>query len=74
MRRRLRFFPLVLLAAALASRGAACRSKSKTAAPSAGTRPTIAAKHWVTPLMTPPPPRPTVTMWPAVTRAPQLPE
>jgi len=30
--------------------------------------------HWITPLMTPPPPRPTVTMWKGVTRAPQLPE
>jgi hypothetical protein len=62
----------VLLAAALAARAAAC--KSKGAAPAAGRKPTIAAKHWITPLMTAPPPRPTVTMWPAVTRAPQLPE
>ena len=62
----------MLLAAALAMRGTAC--KSKTAAPAAGRQPTIAAKQWVTPLMTAPPPRPTVTMWPAVTRAPQLPE
>ena len=33
-----------------------------------------APAHWITPLMTPPPPRPTATLWPGVTRAPQLPE
>lgn len=72
MRRRFRLVPLLLLVAALAARGAGCRSKN--APPAVAKKATIAAKHWVTPLMTPPPPRPTVTMWPAVTRAPQLPE
>jgi len=72
VRRRLRLLPLLLLAAVLAARGAACRSKST--APAAAKKVTIAAKQWVTPLMTQPPPRPTVTMWVGVTRAPQLPE
>jgi hypothetical protein len=64
----------VLLAAVLAARGAACRGKNVAPAAGKGKKATIAAPHWVTPLMTQPPPRPTVTMWVGVTRAPQLPE
>ena len=62
---------LGLLLALMAARAEGCRKKSAaTAAPSAAKPPA----HWITPLMTPPPPRPTVTLWPGVTRAPQLPE
>jgi len=72
--RRPRLLPLVLLAAVLAVRATACRSKNAAPAAGTGKKATIAAQHWVTPLMTQPPPRPTVTMWVGVTRAPQLPE
>jgi len=63
---------LGLLVALIAARAEGCRKKSAApAAPSASAEPPA---HWITPLMTPPPPRPTVTLWPGVTRAPQLPE
>jgi hypothetical protein len=70
--RRFRLLPVVLLAALMAARASACKSKS--AAPAPAKKATIAAREWVTPLMTAPPPRPTVTMWVGVTRAPSLPE
>ncbi len=62
---------LALLLGMLAGRAAGCRKKENPvhhppAAPSPA--------RWITPLMTPPPPRPTPTMWKGVTRAPQLPE
>lgn len=62
---------LGLLLALMAARAEGCRGKKEAAAshPKAKT-----PAHWITPLMTPPPPRPTVTLWPGVTRAPQLPE
>jgi hypothetical protein len=64
-------WPLALLLAIMASRAAGCRKKEtkKVTPPGASSTP-----HWITPLMTAPPPRPTVTMWPGVTRAPVLPE
>jgi len=62
---------LGLLLALMGGRAEGCRSKKEaaTAHPKGKT-----PAHWITPLMTPPPPRPTVTLWPGVTRAPQLPE
>jgi len=70
-RRRLRVLaPLALLLALMAVRAAACRGKGSAGASHAAPTPA----HWVTPLMTAPPPRPTVTLWKGVTRAPALPE
>jgi type IV pilus biogenesis protein CpaD/CtpE len=63
---------LGLLLALMAARAEGCSKKSASPAKS---RPQAQTPvHWITPLMTQPPPRPTVTMWPGVTRAPQLPE
>jgi hypothetical protein len=65
-------WPLVLLLAIMAWRSAGCRkkdAKARVTPPGASAPP-----HWITPLMTAPPPRPTVTMWKGVTRAPALPE
>jgi hypothetical protein len=62
---------LGVVVAVLAGRAAGCRKSSD------GARAGHAVKtppHWITPLMTPPPPRPTVTMWKGATRVPQLPE
>jgi len=56
--------------AALAGRAAGCRKSGKAGAVHNAKTPA----HWITPLMTPPPPRPTVTMWKGATRVPQLPE
>jgi hypothetical protein len=59
----------------LAARSAGCRAK-----PGASSKPvpavTPAVKHgtWITPLLTAPPPRPTPTLWPGVTRVPTIPE
>jgi len=63
-------WPLALLILVLSCRATGCRKNAAvpTVAP-AGSPP-----YRITPLMTPPPPRPTVTMWKGVTRAPQLPE
>lgn len=61
---------IALLFGIMAGRAAGCRKKAAAVARPAGTTPA----HWITPLMTAPPPRPTVTMWKGVTRAPQLPE
>ncbi len=65
--------PLAVLLALLAGRATACKGRKGAATPAHGPAVTAPA-HWVTPLMTPPPPRPTPTMWKGVTRAPQLPE
>jgi len=54
----------------MAARAEGCRKKEPSPAQPRAKTPA----HWITPLMTPPPPRPTVTMWKGVTRAPQLPE
>jgi len=62
-------WPLALLILVLSCRATGCRKK---AAPSVA--PAGAAPYRITVLMTPPPPRPTVTMWKGVTRVPQLPE
>ncbi len=71
-RRTLRaLWPLALLLVLMAGRAAGCRRKG---AAGEAARPAVTARHWITPLMTMPPPRPTVTMWKGVTRAPQLPE
>ncbi|MGE5414519.1 MAG: hypothetical protein ACM3NW_10110 [Syntrophomonadaceae bacterium] len=65
------FLALALLFGMMAGRAAGCRKKEKSVhRPAAAPSPA----HWITPLMTAPPPRPTPTMWKGVTRAPQLPE
>jgi hypothetical protein len=61
---------LGILLTLMAGRAEGCRKKDTTPGNTPGKTPA----HWITPLMTPPPPRPTVTLWPGVTRAPQLPE
>ncbi|HEY1434966.1 MAG TPA: hypothetical protein VGG65_06295 [Thermoanaerobaculia bacterium] len=68
-------WPLALLLALMAWRAAGC-SKSAPARKGApgGATTAAAPKHWITPLMTAPPPRPTVTMWKGATRVPALPE
>jgi hypothetical protein len=63
-------WPLALLILVLNCRATGCRKKA--AAPVVA--PAGSPPYRITPLMTPPPPRPTVTMWKGVTRAPQLPE
>jgi len=67
-------WPLPLLLAIMAWRAEGC-GKGATGS-KAGSRAATPAtqRQWITPLMTPPPPRPTVTMWKGVTRAPALPE
>ncbi len=62
-------WPLAVLLVVMSWRAAGCRKKTKAAAPAPS-----GPAHWITPLMTAPPPRPTVTMWKGVTRAPALPE
>jgi hypothetical protein len=62
-------WPLALLLSLLALRAAGCRKAEKPPEKTPAAHP-----HWITPLMTPPPPRPTPTMWPGVTRVPALPE
>ncbi len=65
--------PLAVLLALFAVRATACKGRKGSA--TAGHPSTVTSPaHWITPLMTPPPPRPTVTIWKGVTRAPQLPE
>jgi hypothetical protein len=56
--------------AVLAGRAAGCRKSAGARSSHPGKTPA----HWITPLMTQPPPRPTVTMWKGATRVPQLPE
>ena len=56
--------------ALMAARAEGCRKKEPSPMQPKAKTPA----HWITPLMTPPPPQPTVTMWKGVTRAPQLPE
>jgi hypothetical protein len=75
MNRRLArtLWPLALLLAVMAWRAAGCRGKKETK-PAQRAAPFATTPHWITPLMTPPPPRPTVTIWKGVTRAPALPE
>jgi hypothetical protein len=64
------FWPLALMIGVLSFRAAGCRKKTAAVtAPPPGSRP-----YKVTVLMTPPPPRPTVTMWKGATRVPALPE
>jgi hypothetical protein len=65
-------WPLALLILVLSCRATGCRKKA--AAPPSFTVPAGSPPYRITVLMTPPPPRPTVTMWKGVTRAPQLPE
>ncbi len=61
---------LGLLLTLMAGRAEGCRKKDAAVTHPKGTTPA----RWITPLMTPPPPRPTVTLWPGVTRVPELPE
>ncbi len=61
-------WPLALLILVLSCRATGCRKKAAAPAPKP------ASPYSITPLMTPPPPRPTVTMWKGVTRVPELPE
>lgn len=63
---------LGLVLGLMAGRASACRNKG--AAPAASKAGNRTPNHWITPLMTAPPPRPTVTMWKGTTRVPQLPE
>lgn len=66
-------WPLALVLAALSLRAGGCRKKTAVAtptAPSAAVRP----QSWPTPLLTPPPPQPTPTLWKGVTAVPALPE
>ncbi len=62
-------WPLALLILVLSCRATGCRKKA--ALPVA---PAVSPPYRITVLMTPPPPRPTVTMWKGVTRVPTLPE
>jgi hypothetical protein len=64
-------WPIALLLVIMAFRSAGCRKKEAKTPPHGGA---VSTPHWITPLMTPPPPRPTVTMWKGVTRVPALPE
>jgi len=61
----------------LAARSAGCRAKAGSGSASSATpavTPAIRRGHWITPLLTAPPPRPTPTLWKGVTRVPELPE
>ncbi len=62
-------WPLSILLLMFGFRAAACRKKKAET-------PTLApgAPRLITPLLTAPPPRPTVTMWKGATRVPELPE
>jgi hypothetical protein len=64
-------WPLALLILVLSCRATGCRKKA--AAPSFSV-PAGSPPYRITVLMTPPPPRPTVTMWKGVTPVPTLPE
>jgi hypothetical protein len=64
---------LLLLLAALGAHAGGCRKASSAARPPEVTP--AAAHPWITPLMTPPPPLPTPTLWRKdITRVPALPE
>jgi hypothetical protein len=70
-------WPAVALLTVMAWRSAGCQRKAAAPKDSVhnGKVPTaMASPHFITPLMTPPPPRPTVTLWKGATRAPALPE
>ena len=59
----------------LAARSAGCRAKAGSASSATpAVTPAIKRGHWITPLLTAPPPRPTPTLWKGVTRVPELPE
>ena len=65
-------WPLAVVLAALCLRSAGCQKKP---APAGRGAPSPAAqRHWITPLLTPPLPAPTPTLWKGVTRVPALPE
>jgi hypothetical protein len=75
MRRPLRgLWLLALVLAALSLRSGGCRKKPP--APPASTAPSAAVnpQSWPTPLLTPPPPQPSPTLWKGVTAVPALPE
>ena len=65
------FLPATLLLALFVLRGAACRKAQPSAEPVV----TPAAKGgWITPLLTAPPPQPTMTLWRTdITRVPTEP-
>ena len=63
-------WPLALLILVLSCRATGCRKKVAAPAPLLPS----GSPYRITPLMTPPPPRPTVTLWKGVTRVPELPE
>jgi len=60
-------WPLSILLLLLSLRATGCSRKKAPPPPP----PPL---HWITPLLTAPPPRPTVTMWKGATRVPDLPE
>jgi hypothetical protein len=62
-------WPFALLLCLLSWRAAGCGKKPPQ--PATGAQGTI---RLTTPLLTAPPPQPTVTMWKGVTRVPELPE
>ncbi len=73
MRRSLRgIWPLALVLAALSLRAGGCRKKTAPvpSPPSAAVKP----ESWPTPLLTPPPPQPSPTLYRGVTAVPALPE
>lgn len=74
MRRPLRgVWPLALVLAALSLRAGGCRKKTAPVAPTAPSA-AVNPKSWPTPLLTPPPPQPSPTLWKGVTPVPALPE
>jgi hypothetical protein len=64
-------WPVVLLMAALTVRAAGCHKGSGTSSALKNATP---PPGFPTPLKTPPPHRPTPTLYPGVTRVPELPE
>ena len=60
-------WPLGLVLLLFTGRAAACKKKEAS-------KPKATLPHWITPLMTPVPPKPTITLRPGVTRVPELPE